>query len=55
MGSLLLSLVVAARYFDLFQSLALRGVVFVGFGLILFAEGFFYRRARRSTEEGGTP
>jgi uncharacterized membrane protein len=51
LGSLLLVLLVAARYFDLFDSLALRGVVFLVVGGILFAEGFFYRRARHRAEE----
>jgi hypothetical protein len=51
LGSLLLVVLVAARYFDLFESLAMRGVVFLIAGGILFAEGFFYRRARHSAEE----
>jgi hypothetical protein len=42
---------VAARYFDLFESLALRGVVFLIVGGVLFAEGFFYRRASQRTEQ----
>ncbi len=50
-GSLLLAAVLFARYFDLFNSLAARGAAFVIFGLILFAEGFYYRRMRR--EESG--
>ncbi len=45
-GSVLLSCVVFARYFDLFESLAMRGAVFVAFGAVLFAEGFFYRKLR---------
>ncbi|HTO03076.1 MAG TPA: DUF2157 domain-containing protein, partial [Opitutus sp.] len=45
-GSLFLSALVFARYFDLFDSLALRGVVFLLLGGVLFAEGFFYRRLR---------
>jgi hypothetical protein len=36
-----------ARYLDLFQSLAWRGLVFLIVGSTLFAEGFFYRRARQ--------
>ena len=51
-GSLFLSALVFARYFDLFDSLALRGVVFLLLGGVLFAEGFYYRRLRlhRSNE-----
>ena len=45
-GSVLLALVVFARYFDLFESLAVRGFIFLLFGGVLFAEGFFYRRLR---------
>ena len=45
-GSLFLSALVFARYFDLFDSLAVRGVVFLLLGGVLFAEGFFYRRLR---------
>ncbi len=52
LGSLLLVLLVAARYFDLFESLALRGLVFLVVGGALFAEGFFYRRARQRVEAG---
>lgn len=52
LGSVLLSLVVFARYFDLFESLAVRGMVFIGLGAVLFAEGFFYRRARGAMEAG---
>jgi uncharacterized membrane protein len=50
LGSLLLVALVAARYFDLFESLALRGLVFLIVGGVLFAEGFFYRRARQRPE-----
>lgn len=46
-GSLLLILIVTARYFDLFDSLLVRGLVFVGIGLLLFAESVLYGRARR--------
>ncbi len=51
LGSLLLVALVAARYFDLFESLALRGVVFLVVGGVLFAEGFFYRRSSQRTEQ----
>jgi uncharacterized membrane protein len=52
LGSLLLVLLVGARYFDLFESLAWRGLVFLVVGGVLFAEGFFYRRARARAETG---
>ena len=52
LGSVLLACVVFARYFDLFQSLAVRGAVFMVFGAVLFAEGFFYRKLRASNEQG---
>ncbi len=52
LGSVLLSCVVFARYFDLFESLAVRGAVFVVFGAVLFAEGFFYRKLRATNEQG---
>jgi uncharacterized membrane protein len=52
-GSGLLAIVVFARYFDLFDSLAMRGLIFLGFGGVLFAEGFFYRRIRAEAEAGG--
>jgi len=54
LGSVLLALLVLARYFDLFDSLAARGLAFLVLGGLLFAEGFFYRRMRQSGErEGG--
>jgi hypothetical protein len=55
-GSLLLVVLVLARYFDLFESLAVRGVVFLAVGGVLFAEGFFYRKARlRAAEPEAQP
>lgn len=55
LGSLLLSALVFARYFDLFDNLAVRGVVFLVLGGVLFAEGFYYRKLRQAerTNEGG--
>ncbi len=47
LGSLMLIALTAARYFDLFESLAVRGFLFLLIGGVLFAEGFFYRHARR--------
>ncbi len=46
LGSVILGLLVFARYFDLFDSLAARGLAFLLFGGALFAEGFFYRKMR---------
>jgi uncharacterized membrane protein len=47
MGSAIMAAVVAGRYFDLFESLAARGLVFVIIGGVLFAEGILFMRARR--------
>lgn len=52
-GSLVLAALVFARFFDLFDSLALRGLVFVVLGGVLFAEGFYYRKLRREAREPG--
>jgi uncharacterized membrane protein len=46
-GSLLLAALTIARYFDLFDSLAVRGVVFIVVGIILFGQGFFYIRSKK--------
>lgn len=54
LGSVLLAVVVFARYFDLFESLATRGLAFLLLGGLLVAEGFYYRRCRQTAEsEGG--
>jgi len=53
LGSVLLAAIVFARYFDLFDDLFVRGVIFVVFGGVLFAEGFYYRKLRRAEAEGG--
>ncbi|MEO6005868.1 MAG: DUF2157 domain-containing protein [Opitutus sp.] len=52
LGSLVFASLVFARYFDLFESLAIRGLVFLVVGGVLFAEGFFYRRLRHVSDEG---
>jgi uncharacterized membrane protein len=49
-GSLLLSAIVLARYFDLFQSLASRGLAFILLGGIFIAEAMFYRKMKQSKE-----
>lgn len=46
-GSLLLSAIVLARYFDLFQSLASRGLAFIVLGGIFIAEAMYYRKLRQ--------
>ena len=53
LGSLLLSAVVFARYFDLFESLWVRGLAFVLLGAALFAQGLYIRKLRttRRVEE----
>jgi len=50
MGSLLVVALVVARYFDLFESLALRGAIFLVVGALFFIEGILFRRARRRTQ-----
>ncbi|MFZ4394429.1 MAG: DUF2157 domain-containing protein [Kiritimatiellia bacterium] len=52
-GSVLLVLLLVARYFDLFESLLVRGLVFVVMGTILLAEGFLYARAKKQKTKGG--
>jgi uncharacterized membrane protein len=53
LGSLLLGAVVLARYFDLFQSLASRGLAFIILGGIFVAEAMYYRKMRQ-TRGGGS-
>jgi hypothetical protein len=56
LGLLLLSGVVLARYFDLFQSLAARGLAFVILGLVLLSAVYFHRKFRGlAGREGGAP
>jgi uncharacterized membrane protein len=50
LGSLLLGAVVLARYFDLFQSMASRGLAFIILGIIFVAEAMFYRKVRQAKE-----
>lgn len=45
-GSLMLAVLVLARYFDLFNSLAARGLTFVLLGGVLLAEAMYYRKNR---------
>ena len=51
LGSLLLSAVVLARFYDMPGSLSTKGVVFIALGAVLFAEGFYYRRLRAVEQE----
>ncbi len=53
LGSVLLILVIVARYFDLFDSLLIRGVIFVGMGALLLVEGVVYSRAKKQKAAGG--
>jgi uncharacterized membrane protein len=53
-GSVLLVALVIARYFDLFESLLIRGLVFVGLGALLLTEGVLYTRTKRA-RMGGNP
>lgn len=55
LGSLLFTALAIARYFDLFDSLLVRGLVFLAVGGVLFAEGILFMRARRRarTQETG--
>ena len=48
LGSLMLSAVVLARYFDLFQSLASRGLAFIILGVFFVTEAMFYRKMRQA-------
>ena len=54
-GSLLLIVLTAARYADLFESLLIRGMVFIVIGAILFGQGIFYVRSKKKRIEGATP
>ena len=47
LGSLLLATLTVARYFDLFENLAVRGFVFIVVGVVLFGQGFFYVRSKK--------
>jgi hypothetical protein len=51
LGSLLFTALVIARYFDLFESLATRGLVFLIVGAVLFGEGLLFMRTRRARTE----
>jgi uncharacterized membrane protein len=46
-GSILLIALVIARFTDLFNSLAVRGLIFVVVGILIFSQGFFYIRSKK--------
>ena len=54
-GSILLIALAIARYFDLFDSLFLRGLIFIGIGAIIFAEGYIYARAKKEKAKAINP
>jgi uncharacterized membrane protein len=49
LGSVVLTALVAARYFDLFQSMASRGLAFILLGGLFIAEAVYFRKIRRDT------
>ncbi len=46
-GSILLIVLVIARFTDLFDSLAVRGLIFIIVGVLIFSQGFFYIRSKK--------
>ena len=50
-GALLLAALTFARFTDLFESMATRGMVFIAVGIILFGQGFFYVRTKKRIKE----
>ncbi|MBU4199600.1 MAG: DUF2157 domain-containing protein [Verrucomicrobia bacterium] len=46
-GSILLIALAVARYFDIFDSLFIRGLVFIIIGAVIFAEGYLYARTKK--------
>jgi uncharacterized membrane protein len=57
LGSVLLAVLIIARYFDLFDSLASRGGAFLALGMIFIAEAAYFRknRARAQPEREAAP
>ncbi|MFH1124849.1 MAG: DUF2157 domain-containing protein [Pseudomonadota bacterium] len=53
-GCLLLSLLAATRYADLFQSLIMRAVIFLVIGSGLFLVGAYYSKAKKKAREGAS-
>jgi uncharacterized membrane protein len=54
-GALLLLLLTFSRYFDLFGSLLVRGLLFILIGVAIFIQGLVYHRAKRRKGEDQTP
>lgn len=55
-GAGLLLLLTFSRYFDLFESLLVRGLLFILIGVAIFIQGLVYHRTkRRAGPPGGTP
>jgi uncharacterized membrane protein len=50
-GAILLAALTIARFTDLFESMATRGMVFIAVGIILFGQGFFYVRTKKRIKE----
>ncbi|HPS56189.1 MAG TPA: hypothetical protein PLP05_11385, partial [Sedimentisphaerales bacterium] len=46
-GALGLAVLTAARFTDMFDSLAVRGLIFVIVGTLIFAQGFFYLSSKK--------
>lgn len=46
-GALGLAVLTAARFTDMFDSLAVRGLIFVIVGILVFAQGFFYLSSKK--------
>jgi len=51
-GSAVIAVLVFARYFDLFESLAVRGFVFILLGAALFFEALHFRKSRAALRAG---
>jgi hypothetical protein len=46
-GSLLLIALMIARFIDFVDNLAVRGVIFLVVGILIFSQGFFYVRSKK--------
>jgi hypothetical protein len=46
-GSVGLAVLTVARFTDLFDSLAVRGLIFVVVGILIFVQGFFYISSKK--------
>jgi hypothetical protein len=50
-GCLLLALISATRYTDLFESLIVRSLIFFLVGAAIFAVGIFYSKSKKQLQE----